>query len=137
MEISKEGSFFNLTMCRSVTSNAERTEVVVKIEKGGEEIHTVIESDSAIGALYGALRKGLKNFYPELSSLRLVQYSELHEKDEIRAIAISTDGEKSWSTWSVSGKDSQARLQAIIGAFEHKLKRKGVEGDGSLLRKLS
>lgn len=124
----KNNIFFEVVKCRLLadTNGSEKAtqETVVKIRKGEKQIHTAFESDSAIKSLYSALKKGVEVFYPEVSSARLVEYSEFYNNDTIKTEIISTDCRgKKWTAVGVSSNDLDARIQAVVKSLVHKIEK--------------
>jgi 2-isopropylmalate synthase len=72
------------------------------------------EGDGPVHALDGALRRGLKHFYPEREQVRLSDYKVrvIDGKDtaKVRVLIESTDGVNTWSTLGV--------FEDIIGDIE-------------------
>ncbi len=126
----EDNSFFVLLKCRTITHVEEgRTtqEAVIMIKMGDEKVHVAFDADTLIGALYGAFKKALESFYPELSEVKLEQYSELYsDNNEVNTIIIITDGEKRWTTLGTSLKEGESRLKAVIRSFDDILKDKVV-----------
>ena len=99
----------------------------VKIKVGNQEEHTAGEGDGPVDALDNALRKGLLNFYPTLSSVRLSDYKvrvlnpEEGTAAKVRVLIESQDEEKSWGTVGLSENIIEASLQALLDSLEYKL----------------
>lgn len=102
-------------------------EAVLKIEVNGEVEHTAAEGDGPVNALDNALRKALLRFYPEIASIKLVDYKVrvLDEKEataaKVRVLIESSDGETTWSTVGVSTNIIEASWQALCDGINYKL----------------
>jgi 2-isopropylmalate synthase len=85
------------------------------------------EGDGPVHALDGALRRGLKHFYPELEQVRLSDYKVrvIDGKDasaaKVRVLIESTDGVNTWSTVGVSEDIIEASRAALVDSIEYKL----------------
>ena len=104
-----------------------KAEAVLKIEVNGEIEHTAADGNGPVQALDNALRKALLRFYPEVSSIKLVDYKVrvLNEKEgtgaKVRVLIQSSDGVDSWSTVGVSENIIEASWQALVDSVEYKL----------------
>ena len=112
----------------------DRTEAVLKVEVNGEEEHTAAEGNGPVNALDNALRKALKRFYPEIKTIKLIDYKVrvLNEKHgtaaKVRVMITSRDGDESWSTVGVSENIIEASFQALNDSLNYRLyKLFGVE----------
>lgn len=108
-------------------------EAVLKIEVNGEVEHTAAEGDGPVNALDKALRKALNRFYPEISSIKLVDYKVrvLDEKEataaKVRVLIESSDGEETWSTVGVSTNIIEASWQALCDGMNYKLYKSSIK----------
>jgi len=108
-------------------------EAVLKIEVNGEVEHTAAEGDGPVNALDNALRKALLRFYPEISSIKLVDYKVrvLDEKEataaKVRVLIETSDGDTTWSTVGVSTNIIEASWQALCDSINYKLYKTSVE----------
>jgi len=100
-------------------------EGIVKVRVDGEVMHTVAEGNGPINALDAALRKGLCQFYPELSSVHLSDYKvRILEQTSgtdalVRVLIESTDGESTWHTVGASPNIIEASWLALSDSFEY------------------
>ena len=103
------------------------SEATVMIEVDGKVEHTAAEGSGPVNALDNALRKALETFYPELKSVRLLDYKVrvLPSGDgtgsHVRVLIESGDGKQRWSTVGVSYNIIEASWQALVDAVEYKL----------------
>lgn len=116
----------------SVSVNQRRgrglnAEAIVKVRVGPKRMHTVAEGNGPVNALDAALRKALVDVYPQLSSIKLVDY-KVRILDGENATAATTrvlidtrQGKKSWSTVGASANIIEASWQALTDSMEYAL----------------
>jgi 2-isopropylmalate synthase len=103
------------------------TEATVKIRVGDSVRFEVGEGDGPVNALDAALRKALNGTYPNLKSMRLVDYKvrvvnfEAGTAARIRVIIESADEHDVWGTVGVSENIIEASWLALVDAIEYKL----------------
>ena len=103
------------------------TEAVIKLKVKGQREHTAAEGDGPVNALDRALRKALKDFYPELSRMSLADFKVrvLDEKvgtaAKVRVLIQSQDDTDTWGTIGVSENIIEASWQALVDSVEYKL----------------
>ncbi len=103
------------------------TEATIKLLVDGQVRHEVAEGDGPVNALDAALRKALAHAYPNLASMRLVDYrvrvvnSEAGTAARIRVLIESSDKEQHWGTVGVSENIIEASWLALVDAIEFKL----------------
>jgi len=108
-------------------NGGDYAEAVLKVKVGKEIEHTASDGDGPVNALDNALRKALTRFYPEIASIRLVDYKVrvLGERNgtgaKVRVLVETGDGEDSWSTVGVSENIIQASLQALSDSLNYKV----------------
>lgn len=101
--------------------------VMINVNVDGEEEMSAAAGDGPVNALDKALRKALEVFYPQLNSVRLVDYkvrvldSESATGAKVRVLIESTDGVENWSTVGVSRDILQASWIALVDSIEYKL----------------
>ncbi len=102
-------------------------EAIVKVRVGPKRMHTVAEGNGPVNALDAALRKALVDVYPQLSSIKLVDY-KVRILDGENATAATTrvlidtrQGNKSWSTVGASANIIEASWQALADSMEYAL----------------
>ena len=108
------------------------SQVMVKVEVDGKQMHTASDGDGPVNALDNALRKALLQFYPEISNVRLNDY-KVRVVDQqsgtgsiVRVLIESTDGEQTWTTVGSSENIIEASWIALSDSLEWwLLKRKG------------
>jgi len=103
------------------------TEAIIKIKVRGKKEHTVSMGDGPVNALDNALRKALKEFYPNLSKMHLCDFKVrvLDEKAgtaaRVRVLIQSQDEKDTWNTIGVSENIIEASWQALLDSVEYKL----------------
>ncbi len=135
-EIGRYRKFFDLNHYRViVTRPAEAqpiAEASVKLSVNGTIEHRVAEGDGPVNALDAALRKALKNHYPQTNDVHLTDYKVrvINSKDETAAAVRVTiecrrklpDGSSEiFGTIGVSGNIIDASWQALADAYEYHL----------------
>jgi len=129
--LKKYKKFFDLEGFRVVIEKRSdkkiTTEAIIKLKVKGVKEHTAAEGDGPINALDNALRKALKDFYPELSKMRLSDFKVrvLDEKAgtaaRVRVLIQSEDAQDTWDTIGVSENIIEASWQALVDSVEYKL----------------
>jgi 2-isopropylmalate synthase len=99
----------------------------VKISVGGNQEITAAEGYGPVSALDNALRKALDRFYPDLDTMRLVDFKvrvidgTRGTAAKVRVLIESRDQERIWSTIGVSEDIIEASWQALADSFQYKL----------------
>jgi len=99
----------------------------VKISVDGNKEITAAEGYGPVSALDNALRKALDRFYPDLDTMRLVDFKvrvidgRVGTAAKVRVLIESRDQEKLWSTIGVSEDIIEASWQALADSFQYKL----------------
>jgi 2-isopropylmalate synthase len=113
---------------RSMDQPSE-TEATIRLEVGGEEVHTVAMGNGPVNALDGALRKALIHFYPNLQEVELIDYKvrvlsgEHGTGAKVRVLIESRDQLEQWGTVGVSLNIIEASWQALVDSMNYKLMR--------------
>lgn len=128
-------SFFTIESWRTIVEQLPSGEVLsqatVKIRAGGEEILATGEGNGPVNAIDNALRKGLQQTFPEISSFELTDYKVRilegrHGTDAITRVLVGTDdGEGEWTTLGVHANVIAASAMALEDAVTYGLLRKG------------
>ncbi|MEI7788263.1 MAG: citramalate synthase [Chlorobiaceae bacterium] len=110
------------------SKNAKNVDQAVLKVKVGEEIeHIAADGDGPVNALDKALRKALIHFYPEIKSIKLVDYKVrvLEEKRgtsaKVRVLIESSNGRYTWGTVGVSTNIIEASLHALQDSMNYHL----------------
>ena len=100
---------------------------LIKIRVGDSVEVTGAEGDGPVNALDMALRRALEVFYPQLRSVRLVDYKVrvmnpgAATAAKVRVFIDSTDGVSSWTTVGVSADIIEASWLALVDSMEYYL----------------
>ena len=112
-------------------------EATVKVRVDGEIHHTAADGNGPVNALDAALRKALGTFYPQLDSMRLVDYKvriidgEAATAARTRVIIDSIDGDLEWSTMGSDTNIISASAAALADSFEYAIWKRDPAGTGS------
>ena len=105
----------------------------IKISVGDSHEITAAEGLGPVSALDNALRKALGNFYPDLDTMKLVDFkvrvvdgSEGTEA-KVRVLVESRDQDQIWSTIGVSEDIIEASWQALADSFQFKLAKEALQ----------
>ncbi len=99
----------------------------IKIKVGDSQEITAAEGLGPVSALDNALRKALANFYPDLGTMKLVDFKVrvVDGRDgtaaKVRVFIESRDQDQIWSTVGVSEDVIEASWQALADSFQFKL----------------
>ncbi|MDP3878862.1 MAG: citramalate synthase [Dehalococcoidales bacterium] len=110
-----------------VRNNLEQTlaEAMIKVKVGDEVMHTAAEGNGPVNALDLALRKALLQFYPSLSSVKLVDYKvrileeNTSTESQVRVLIESSDGSEDWHTVGSSTNIIEASWLALADSLEY------------------
>lgn len=130
--IGKYKPFFKLNHFKVISEQlseegAFNSAVMINVNVDGKEEMSAASGDGPVNALDKALRKALEVFYPQLNTVRLVDYkvrvldSESATGAKVRVLIESTDGVENWSTVGVSRDIMQASWIALVDSIEYKL----------------
>jgi 2-isopropylmalate synthase len=107
----------------------------VKISVGGKREITAAEGYGPVSALDNALRKALGRFFPDLDTMRLVDFKvrvidgTRGTAARVRVLIDSRDQDQIWSTIGVSEDIIEASWHALADSFQYKLSHeKAVRG---------
>ena len=105
----------------------------IKISVGDSHEITAAEGLGPVSALDNALRKALGNFYPDLDTMKLVDFKVrvVDGRDgteaKVRVFIESRDQDQIWSTIGVSEDIIEASWQALADSFQFKLAKEARE----------
>ncbi len=100
-------------------------EATVKVRVDGETVHTAADGNGPVNALDTALRKALGAFFPQLASMRLVDYKvriidgTAATAARTRVIIDSIDEGLEWSTMGSDANIISASAIALADSFEY------------------
>jgi 2-isopropylmalate synthase len=103
------------------------TEATLKIGVGEEIKHTAAEGDGPVHALDNALRKALREFYPQMDKFHLTDFKVrvVNTREgtaaKVRVLIETTDGDESWSTVGVSTNIIEASWIALSESMQYGL----------------
>jgi 2-isopropylmalate synthase len=109
----------------------QRAEASVKVEVGGEVLHTAADGNGPVNALDTALRKALAAFYPVLDGVRLVDYKvrivdgQSATAARTRVIIDSADTAREWSTMGSDTNIIGASAAALVDSLEYAIWKSG------------
>lgn len=109
-----------------------RTEATVKVHIDGERIISTAEGNGPVNALDRAMRRAIVQAYPDLDTMRLVDYKVriLDEKAgtgaKTRVLIGTSNGHDSWSTVGVHENVIAASWRALEDAVKYGLLRRDV-----------
>lgn len=107
-----------------------KTEATVKVRINGDRIISTAEGNGPVNALDRAMRRAIVQAYPDLDSVRLVDYKVriLDEKSgtgaKTRVLIGTSDGIDSWSTVGVHENVIAASWRALEDAVKYGLLRR-------------
>ncbi len=124
--------FFDLKGFRVINQKtsldqAPQAEATIRLEVGGEMVHTAALGEGPVNALDNALRKALTKFYPSLGDMWLNDYrvrvlaSEHGTGARVRVLIESCDKNSTWGTVGVSHDILEASWQALVDSISYKL----------------
>ena len=97
----------------------------MKVKINGEIRHTADAGNGPVNAMDGAIRQALITNFPELRSVRLVDY-KVRVVDQgsgtsavVRVLVESTDGVHTWQTVGASPNIIEASWQAVVDSLEY------------------
>jgi 2-isopropylmalate synthase len=129
-------SWFELEGYRVVierSDGADRSEAIVRLLLGEQRVVAVGEGVGPVHALDQALRKALTELYPELASIRLVDYKvrildgRAATSAVTRVMLTSADHKGGWTTVGVSDDIVTASWEALADGISYGLLRAGAK----------
>jgi len=99
-------------------------EAMVKVRVQGEVLHTAAEGNGPVNAMDNALRKALKDYYPQVANFHLSDYKVRildsdHGTEAITRVLIDTRNSTSrWSTVGASTNIIEASWRALADSME-------------------
>ncbi|HSO59458.1 MAG TPA: citramalate synthase [Desulfobacterales bacterium] len=106
-----------------------QSHATVKVAVGGTHEITAAEGYGPVSALDNALRKALGRFFPDLDTMRLVDFKvrvidgSRGTAARVRVLIDSRDQDQIWSTIGVSEDIIEASWHALADSFQFKLAR--------------
>ena len=105
--------------------NEMLAEAMAKVAVGGRVYQTAADGNGPVNALDGAVRKGLREPYPAIERVRLLDYkvrildTRAGTGAGVRVLIESTDGERIWTTVGSSTDVIEASWIALSDAYEY------------------
>ena len=118
------------TIVEQDADGAVKTEATVKVHLNGDRIISTAEGNGPVNALDRAMRRAIVQKYPDLDTLRLVDYKVriLDEKSgtgaKTRVLIGTSDGHDSWSTVGVHENVIAASWRALEDSVRYGLLRR-------------
>jgi len=118
---------FRVINQKTTMAEPPQAEATIRLEVGGEMVHTAALGEGPVNALDNALRKALTRFYPSLSDMWLDDYrvrvlaSEHGTGARVRVLIESRDHTMEWGTVGVSHDIIEASWQALVDSISYKL----------------
>lgn len=118
---------YNVDIHKDRVRNYDVAEATIKLVINGAEYHTVAEGDGPVNALDGALRKALREVYPQVCELRLTDYkvrildSKRGTAARTRVLIDSAVDHRAWTTVGVSDDIIEASWRALRDSVEYLL----------------
>jgi 2-isopropylmalate synthase len=115
------------TIVEQLADGSVKTEATVKVHAGGERIISTAEGNGPVNALDRALRSAVRQIYPELMGLKLVDYKvRILDAGEgtaavTRVLVGTSNGRSDWSTVGVHENVIAASWQALEDAVQYGL----------------
>jgi 2-isopropylmalate synthase len=112
------------------------SEASIKVKVDDRVVHTAAEGDGPVNALDQALRKALLQFYPELTTVKLIDYKVriLEETagtaSQVRVLIESSDGRENWRTVGSSTNIIEASWLALADSIEYWLTKQAGKAKG-------
>ncbi len=100
------------------------SEATIKVRVGDQELHTAAEGNGPVSALDAALRKALRQFYPDLKGVRLTDYKVRVVNEgagtgaSVRVTIESADGRSIWRSVGASENIIEASWLALADSLE-------------------
>ena len=134
-------TYFNVTRYRVLDDNVcdrgdPLTEATVMLKVGGKMRHTASTGHGPINALDNAIREALKDFYPRLAEMQLLDFkvrvlsggkrNDCDKKgcgtaSDVRVLVECGDSHRRWVTVGVSYDVIEASFEALVDAIDYKL----------------
>jgi len=127
----KYNKFFDLegfkVMVEKRKDNRVFSEATIRLKVKNKEHYSAAEGDGPVNALDTALRKALKEFYPNIMNMHLSDFkvrvldADAGTAAKVRVLIESQDETDSWTTVGVHENIIEASWQALVDSVEYKL----------------
>jgi len=114
----------------SARAREMQSEAMVKVRVDDRLFHEAAEGNGPVNALDAAVRKALARYYPDIMSIKLVDYkvriidSASGTGASVRVLIESTDGDRTWTTVGASTDIIEASWLALSDSLEYYLARR-------------
>jgi len=124
--------FFELKYARMTSETHDGSFVVdgaVKIRVDDKEVYVIAEGNGPVHAEDLALRKALREFFPEIERVQLLNYNvsiadiSAGTASAVRVFIEFTDGKDTWITVGVSTNILEASKEALIDGYDYFLQK--------------
>lgn len=110
-----------------------RTRAVLRMKFGDEDATAIAHGNGPVDALGRALGRLIREHYPAVEDVRIVDYKvRIMDSTDgagaaVRVLIRATDGKDTWGTVGVSTNVIEASWNAMVDSYEHKLMEANVE----------
>lgn len=121
-------------ICSRETPDLIRSDADVNITVNGKQIHIAAEGEGPVDALSNALIKALKDFYPEIEEIKLIDYIvhiDNSDKGTAATVKVMIEmrlGNTVYIAKGVSPNILDASWDAVVEGIEHLLLKQRKEG---------
>lgn len=128
-----EIEFFHILMDQKGHDSEGVSEATIRVRVGNRYEHTAALGNGPVNALDNCLRKALSAFYPEVSSINLLDYKVrvLSGNDgtasRVRVLIESGSSSQKWGTVGVSENVITASLMALKDSIDYWLLKSGIK----------
>ncbi len=128
-----EIEFFHILMDQKGHDSEGLSEATIRVRVGNRHEHTAALGNGPVNALDNCLRKALSAFYPEVSSINLLDYKVrvLSGNDgtasRVRVLIESGSSSQKWGTVGVSENVITASLMALKDSIDYWLLKSGIK----------
>lgn len=106
-------------------------EATVQIEANGRFIHEASTGNGPVDALAKVLKKGLTPLFPEIESVKLIDYranildAKRGTSTDVEVTIIFTDGDEIWKVYALSENINAASFHVLLDGFEYAILKSG------------
>ena len=106
-------------------------EATVQIEANGRFIHEASTGNGPVDALAKVLKKGLTPLFPEIESVKLIDYranildAKRGTSTDVEVTIIFTDGDEIWKVYALSENINAASFHVLLDGFDYAILKSG------------
>lgn len=110
--------------------NGVDPEATVQIEANGRYIHEASTGKGPVDALANVLKKALIPLFPEIESVKLVDYranildAKRGTSTDVEVTIIFTNGEEAWKVYYLAENINAASFHVLLDGFEYAILKK-------------